>query len=89
MKATTPGHANTAGLPANDQDNPSGTASYGRVNPKDVDTAHGAILYLDGITVSFDGFKALNNLTLDISVGELRIVDGRVDATLLPLTIAG
>jgi urea transport system ATP-binding protein len=37
-----------------------------------VDTSHVAILYLDGITVSFDGFKALNNLTLDISVGELR-----------------
>ncbi|OZI71214.1 urea ABC transporter ATP-binding protein UrtD [Bordetella genomosp. 12] len=53
-----------------------GPASYGRVNPRDVDTAHGAILYLDDITVSFDGFKALNGLTLDIGVGELRCIIG-------------
>ncbi len=53
-----------------------GQASYGRVNPREVDTAHGAILYLDEITVSFDGFKALNGLTLDIGVGELRCIIG-------------
>ena len=41
-----------------------------------VDTAHGAILYLDDITVSFDGFRALNKLNLDISVGELRCIIG-------------
>ena len=41
-----------------------------------VDTRHGAILYLDDITVSFDGFRALNKLTLDISVGELRCIIG-------------
>ena len=41
-----------------------------------VDTRHGAILYLEDITVSFDGFKALNKLTLDISVGELRCIIG-------------
>ena len=29
-----------------------------------LDTSHGAILYLEGITVSFDGFKALNDLSL-------------------------
>ncbi len=47
-------------------------------NPKDkyVDTTHGAILYLEDITVSFDGFKALNKLNLDISVGELRCIIG-------------
>jgi urea transport system ATP-binding protein len=50
--------------------------SYGRIRPDGVDTAHGAILYLEGITVSFDGFKALNNLNLDISVGELRCIIG-------------
>lgn len=55
---------------------PSGQASYGRVNPSGVDTTHGAILYLEGITVSFDGFKALNDLTLDIGVGELRCIIG-------------
>ncbi len=41
-----------------------------------VDTVHGTILYLDGITVSFDGFKALNGLTLDIDAGELRCIIG-------------
>jgi urea transport system ATP-binding protein len=41
-----------------------------------VDTTHGAILYLEDITVSFDGFRALNKLTLDISVGELRCIIG-------------
>jgi urea transport system ATP-binding protein len=40
------------------------------------DTSHGAILYLEDVTVSFDGFKALNRLTLDISVGELRCIIG-------------
>jgi urea transport system ATP-binding protein len=41
-----------------------------------VDTTHGAILYLEDITVSFDGFRALNQLNLDISVGELRCIIG-------------
>jgi urea transport system ATP-binding protein len=34
------------------------------------------MLYLEGITVSFDGFKALNDLTLYIDVGELRCIIG-------------
>ncbi|MEC5160538.1 urea transport system ATP-binding protein [Janthinobacterium sp. CG_23.3] len=50
--------------------------SYGRVKGEGVDTRHGAILYLEDITVSFDGFKALNKLSLDISVGELRCIIG-------------
>ena len=51
--------------------------SYSRVvNPDELDVAHGAILYLDDITVSFDGFKALNALTLSISAGELRCIIG-------------
>jgi urea transport system ATP-binding protein len=41
-----------------------------------LDTTHGTVLYLDDITVSFDGFKALNKLTLNIDVGELRCVIG-------------
>ena len=40
------------------------------------DTSHGAILYLEDVTVSFDGFNALNKLSLDISVGELRCIIG-------------
>ncbi|MET0335585.1 MAG: urea ABC transporter ATP-binding protein UrtD [Rhizobacter sp.] len=51
--------------------------SYSRVvKPGEVDVAHGAILYLDDITVSFDGFKALNALSLNISAGELRCIIG-------------
>ncbi len=56
---------------------PRGGASYGRsVQADQLDLAHGAILYLEGITVSFDGFKALNGLNLDISGGELRCIIG-------------
>ena len=52
-------------------------ASYSRVvQPGALDVAHGAILYLDDITVSFDGFKALNALTLSIGAGELRCIIG-------------
>jgi urea transport system ATP-binding protein len=54
----------------------SGSAAPGRVVPEGVDTSHKAILYLEDITVSFDGFKALNKLTLTIDVGELRCVIG-------------
>ncbi len=52
-------------------------ASYGSVvNEGELDVRHGAILYLDDITVSFDGFKALNALSLSISAGELRCIIG-------------
>src|SRR4051794_29729763 len=47
-----------------------------RVAGEAVDTTHGPILYLDGISVSFDGFKALNNLSLTIDDGELRCIIG-------------
>ena len=49
----------------------------GRVIGHDVlDVTHGPIIYLDDITVSFDGFKALNNLTLTVEAGELRCIIG-------------
>ncbi len=35
-----------------------------------------ALLYLDGVTVSFDGFKALNGLSLLIDHGEVRSIIG-------------
>ena len=38
--------------------------------------SQGVALYLDEVTVSFDGFKALNALTLSINVGELRCIIG-------------
>lgn len=42
----------------------------------EVDVSHNVILYLEDITVSFDGFKALNNLTLAIDANELRCIIG-------------
>ena len=41
-----------------------------------VDTRHGCILYLENLTVSFDGFKALDGLNLYIDDGELRCIIG-------------
>ena len=38
--------------------------------------AHDSLLYLDGVTVSFDGFRALNGLSLVIYDGELRTIIG-------------
>ncbi len=35
-----------------------------------------ALLYLNGVTVSFDGFKALNNLSFAIEPGEMRAIIG-------------
>jgi urea transport system ATP-binding protein len=35
-----------------------------------------SILYLNGVTKTFDGFKAINNLSLDIRPGELRAIIG-------------
>lgn len=34
------------------------------------------ILYLDGVSVSFDGFKALNDLSFFVKAGELRAIIG-------------
>lgn len=34
------------------------------------------VLYLDGISVSFDGFKALNNLSFVVEPGEMRAIIG-------------
>jgi len=45
-------------------------------SPAPEDALHGSILYLDGISVSFDGFRALNDLSLYISRGELRCIIG-------------
>jgi urea transport system ATP-binding protein len=53
------------------------SASFSRIHtPGELDLAHGRILYLEEVNVSFDGFKAINNLSLDIGVGELRCIIG-------------
>ena len=41
-----------------------------------IDTRHGVILYLEDVSVSFSGFKALDRLSLAIDVGELRCIIG-------------
>jgi|TARA_B110000977_G_scaffold58025_1_gene78897 urea transport system ATP-binding protein len=41
-----------------------------------VDVSHTVLLYVEGLSVSFDGFKALNNLNLYIDDGELRCLIG-------------
>ena len=52
-------------------------ASYGHVlQAGQLDLTHGRILYLEDVNVSFDGFKAINNLSLDIAPGELRCIIG-------------
>ena len=35
-----------------------------------------SILYLDGVSVSFDGFRAINNLSLVLDQGEMRAIIG-------------
>ena len=53
------------------------SAGYGRIaKAGEVDTTHGRILYLEDVHVSFDGFKAINGLSLDIAPGELRCIIG-------------
>ncbi|MBK8114276.1 MAG: urea ABC transporter ATP-binding protein UrtD [Candidatus Accumulibacter sp.] len=62
------------------EDNPdwdSGTAELGHIlQPGHLDLSHKVILYLEDITVSFDGFRALNKLSLTIDAGELRCIIG-------------
>ncbi len=56
---------------------PASDASYGRhVDAGVLDLSHGVVLYLEDISVSFDGFKALDRLSLSIDAGELRCVIG-------------
>jgi urea transport system ATP-binding protein len=53
-----------------------GQAGGARVAPIGLDASHGVVLYLEEISVSFDGFKALDKLSLAIDDGELRCVIG-------------
>ena len=69
----------TAAVKAGKSNTESGgrSASNSRVaTPGEVDITHGRILYLEDVSVSFDGFKAINKLSLDIAPGELRCVIG-------------
>ena len=42
----------------------------------EVDTSKGQILYVEGLSVSFDGFKAIDDLNLYLREGELRCIIG-------------
>src|SRR6266478_277262 len=42
----------------------------------EVDVSHGIILYLESVSVSFDGFRALNKLSLSLDSDELRCIIG-------------
>ena len=44
--------------------------------PTSPERSTSALLYLSGVTVSFDGFKALNNLSLLVEPGEMRAIIG-------------
>ena len=41
-----------------------------------LEQASNSVLYLDGVSVSFDGFKALNSLSLVLKPGEMRAIIG-------------
>ncbi len=41
-----------------------------------IDATHGILLYLEGVTVTFDGFRAIDDLSLYIGDGELRCIIG-------------
>ena len=57
-------------------DKPWNVFSPGIKSRKFIDLSHGTLLYMENITVSFDGFKALDDLTLYINNGELRCIIG-------------
>jgi urea transport system ATP-binding protein len=55
---------------------PAGRTSRGASRPPIPDRLLHKVLYLNKLTVSFDGFKALDALTLDVEPGELRCIIG-------------
>jgi len=70
-------HALTAPAAAGATESGGRQAGFSRIaKAGEVDTTHGRILYLEEVSVSFDGFKAINNLSLDIAPGELRCIIG-------------
>ncbi len=41
-----------------------------------LDLSHGTVLYMEDVSVSFDGFKAINDLNFYVNAGELRCLIG-------------
>ena len=52
------------------------TEGYGRPKEQGADFTHGIALYLEKVSVWFDAFRALNDLSLYIEEGELRCIIG-------------
>ncbi len=46
------------------------------LEPGQIDTTHGPILYMENVTVAFDGFRALDDINLYLDDGELRCIIG-------------
>lgn len=69
---------NTASLSAQSSYPKEDTATSGLTRPKPVgaDFTHGIALYLENVSVWFDSFRALNDLSLYIETGELRCIIG-------------
>ena len=44
-------------------------------SPADAEVTQ-SLLYLDGVSVTFDGFRAINNLSLELAPGEMRAIIG-------------
>ncbi|WP_028240924.1 urea ABC transporter ATP-binding protein UrtD [Stutzerimonas azotifigens] len=63
-------------LPEQDSGTARDAIGLGVAAGEGLNARHGTILTLEDINVSFDGFKALTNLTLYIGVGELRCIIG-------------
>ncbi len=78
MEAGAQRYARKAQAPAGGATESGGrAASFSRIAlPGEVDVTHGRLLYLEDVHVSFDGFKAINGLNLDIAAGELRCIIG-------------
>ena len=53
-----------------------GAPALGHLLRPGVDVSHKAILYLEDVNVSFDGFRALRDLSLTLDDGELRCIIG-------------
>ena len=43
---------------------------------EDLDLSHGTVLYMEDVSVAFDGFKAINELNFYVNAGELRCLIG-------------
>ncbi|MGM8900080.1 ATP-binding cassette domain-containing protein, partial [Psychrobacter sp. 1Y4] len=66
----------TSEQPTNEYGRTHGGTGHSHPKPAGVDFSHGIALYLEDVSVWFDSFRALNNLSLYIEEGELRCIIG-------------